>query len=118
MPNEAEARLVVQRGDLDDALDVLATQVPTLAVKLGAEGALARQGERSIRIPSLRVQVVDTTGAGDSVDAGFLYGYLNDWSLEESTRLACACGALSTRAAGGTEGQATLAEALGALEKG
>ena len=117
MPNEAEARLVVQRGDLNEALDVLATQVPTLAVKLGAEGALARQGERSIRIPSLRVQVVDTTGAGDSFDAGFLYGYLNDWSLEESTRLACACGALSTRAAGGTEGQATLAEALGALEK-
>jgi len=117
MPNEAEARLVVRRGDLDNALDVLATQVPTLAVKLGAKGALGRQGERSVRIPSLRVQVVDTTGAGDSFDAGFLYGYLNDWSLEESTRLACACGALSTRAAGGTEGQATLAEALGALEK-
>ena len=77
MPNAAEARLIARRDALDAALDVLAAQVPVLAVKLGAEGGLARQGETTVRAPSLSVEVVDTTGAGDSFDAGFLYGFLN-----------------------------------------
>jgi sugar/nucleoside kinase (ribokinase family) len=58
------------------------------------------------------VKVVDTVGAGDSFDAGFLYGYLNGWDLSRSLRLGCACGALSTQKAGGTAGQPTLAEAM------
>jgi sugar/nucleoside kinase (ribokinase family) len=58
------------------------------------------------------VNVVDTTGAGDSFDAGFIYGYLTERSLSQSLRLACVCGSLSTRAAGGTGAQATLQEAL------
>jgi sugar/nucleoside kinase (ribokinase family) len=115
IPNEAEARHVARREDLDEALDVLAAQVPTIAVKLGAEGGLARQGEQIVRAPPLPVQVIDTTGAGDSFDAGFLYGYLCGWSLARSLRLACACGSLSIRASGGTDGQATLGEALAAL---
>jgi sugar/nucleoside kinase (ribokinase family) len=41
-----------------------------------------------------------------------MYGYLNDWELEKSLRLACVCGALSTQQAGGTNGQPTLEEAL------
>jgi sugar/nucleoside kinase (ribokinase family) len=118
MPNEAEARLIAARSDLSRALDVLSEQVPTLAIKLGADGGLARQGDQIVRAPSLPVPIVDTTGAGDSFDAGFLYGYLNRWSLERSLRLACACGSLSIRAAGGTDGQATLGEALEALGEG
>jgi sugar/nucleoside kinase (ribokinase family) len=86
--------------------------VERLAIKLGAEGALGiRKGEK-IRVPSIPVSVVDTVGAGDSFDAGFLYGYLNSWSLEKSLKLACACGALSTQRAGGTDGQPTLEEAM------
>ncbi len=115
LPNEAEALAISQRGDLRQALDTLLGWVPTLAVKRGREGALARQGGQTIRVPSLPVHVVDTTGAGDSFDAGFLYGYLHGWPLERSLRLACACGALSTRCAGGTDGQPTLSEALGAM---
>lgn len=115
MPNEAEARFIARHNTLDAALDALASYVPTLAVKLGAQGGLARQGEKTVRAPSLPVRVVDTTGAGDSFDAGFLYGYLNAWPLERSLRLACACGSLSTRTAGGTTGQPTLTEALTAM---
>jgi sugar/nucleoside kinase (ribokinase family) len=117
IPNEAEARHIARQENLDAALDALAAQVPTIAVKLGAEGGLARQGEQTVRAPSLAVQVLDTTGAGDSFDAGFLYGYLYGWSLARSLRLACACGSLSTRASGGTDGQPTLDEAIAALEE-
>jgi len=40
------------------------------------------------------------------------YGYLNQWSLEKSLRLACVCGALSTQRAGGTDAQPTFNEAI------
>jgi sugar/nucleoside kinase (ribokinase family) len=58
------------------------------------------------------VTIVDTVGAGDSFDAGFIYAHLNHWNLERGLRLACACGALSTQRAGGTAGQPTLQGAL------
>jgi sugar/nucleoside kinase (ribokinase family) len=61
---------------------------------------------------SIPVNVIDTVGAGDSFDAGFIYGYLHDWGLEKSLRLACVCGGLSTQQAGGTNGQSTLEEAM------
>ena len=91
-------------------------QVPLATVKQGAEGAIARRGEETVRAVPPSVQVVDTTGAGDSFAAGFVYGYLADWPLEKTLRLACACGALTTRQPGGTNGQATLAEALEAID--
>ncbi len=56
--------------------------------------------------------MVDSVGAGDSFDAGFIFGFLKGWGLEKALRLAAACGSLSTRAAGGTAAQPTLAEAL------
>jgi sugar/nucleoside kinase (ribokinase family) len=61
------------------------------------------------------LQVVDTTGAGDAFDAGFVRGYLAGWPLERTLRLACACGALATREPGGTAGQPTLEKALEAM---
>jgi sugar/nucleoside kinase (ribokinase family) len=64
-------------------------------------------------VPSLPVEPVDTVGAGDSFNAGFLAGWLGGRDLESSLRLAVTCGALSTRAAGGTAAQPTMAEALG-----
>jgi ribokinase len=64
-----------------------------------------------LRAAAKQVDVVETTGAGDSFDAGFLAARLNGEALESSLALACACGALSTRRAGGTAGQPTLEEA-------
>jgi sugar/nucleoside kinase (ribokinase family) len=116
MPNEAEARLISGCDSLDAALERLADDVPTLAVKLGPDGGLARQGDVIVRAPALSVEVIDTTGAGDTFDAGFLYGCLKGWPLERSLQLACACGSLSTRSAGGVRGQPTLSEALVAME--
>jgi sugar/nucleoside kinase (ribokinase family) len=109
--------LITGEDDFTKAVDLLSEQVPTLAVKLGVQGGLARRGKESVNAPILPVKVVDTTGAGDSFNAGFLYGYLNNFSLKDSLVLACVCGSLSTRAAGGTAAQPTLEEALRSIEE-
>jgi len=112
LPNEKEAVSLSEESNVDLAADRLGSRVEALAIKLGAEGALGvREGAR-VRVASIPVKVIDTIGAGDSFDAGFLFGYLNQWNLEKSLRLACVCGALSTQEAGGTNGQPTLEQAM------
>ncbi len=112
LPNAVEATAITGMPDPHAALAALAALTPTVAVKLGAEGAIARHGEETAASPSFPVRVADTTGAGDSFDAGFVYGWLQGWDLARCLRVACACGSLSTRAVGGIAGQATAAEAL------
>lgn len=112
LPNEKEAKSLSREQDVELAADRLGLKVETLAVKLGAAGAIGVQASQKIKAPSIPANVVDTVGAGDSFNAGFLYGYLHKWELEPSLRLACACGALSTQKAGGTNAQPTLKEAM------
>ena len=112
LPNATEACALTGVPDVEEAAARLARIVRVVAVKLRAEGALGVQGEQMARVPSLPVAVVDTVGAGDNFDAGFLYGYLHGWPLERALRLGTVCGALSTRAAGGVAGQPTLDEVL------
>ncbi len=114
LPNCAEATRIANRPDVHQAAAALAAGGPLVAVKLGARGALgAEQGRGLIELPSLpTVATVDTIGAGDSFDAGVLTGLLSGYGLERALALGCACGALSTRAIGGTSAQPTLGEAL------
>jgi sugar/nucleoside kinase (ribokinase family) len=88
---------------------------PLVVVKRGRLGAAARTAGREVTHPGVRVASVDATGAGDSFDAGFLAAWLRGAALEDALALACACGALSTRAPGGTDAQPTRAEAEAAL---
>ena len=90
--------------------------MPTVAVKLGADGAVARRGEEFAAVRAPPVEVVDTTGAGDTFGAGLIAGLLDGRPLAGALRLAVACGTLSTRAAGGTGSQPTLDEAEAASE--
>ncbi len=112
LPNEKEALSLSGGGDVNSAASSLGSRVETLAIKMGADGAIGVCEKKSISVPSIPVKVVDTVGAGDSFDAGFIFGYLNGWELEKSLRLAAVCGALSTQSAGGTDGQPTLEEAM------
>lgn len=112
LPNEKEAVSLSRKADIDAAVDRLRRKVETLAIKLGAEGALGITAAQKVRVASIPVKVVDTVGAGDSFDAGFLYGYLHKWELAKALRLACVCGALSTQKEGGTQAQPALEEAL------
>lgn len=116
LPNEKEALSLTRQSTIQLAAEQLISKVETIGIKLGAEGALGACNGEETRVASILVDVVDTVGAGDSFDAGFLYGYLNRWSLQESLKLACVCGGLSTQRAGGTAGQPTLGEALAFLK--
>lgn len=117
LPNETEALAISGAPDLLSALDALSRRVGTVAIKLGADGAVARRRGEEVRARPLPVTVVDAVGAGDSFDAGFIYGALDGRPLTESLRLGLACGSLSVTAAGGTAAQPTLEEALAAIEK-
>ena len=112
LPNEKEAVSLSGDTNVDLAANRLGRRVEMVAIKIGAEGALGVSQNKKVRVPSIPANVVDTVGAGDSFDAGFLFGHLNGWSLEKSLRLACVCGALSTQKAGGVNGQPTLDEAM------
>jgi sugar/nucleoside kinase (ribokinase family) len=114
LPNETELLTIAGADSLDQAAAKM-RHVPTIAVKLGAKGACAwhtADDNHKVCVGTGSVTVVDTTGAGDSFDAGFVYGHLAGWDLTRTLRFASTCGSLSTRAIGGTGSQATLDEAL------
>jgi len=110
--NAAEATRIARKDDVEAAARLLAEQCRLVVVKLGGDGALAVSDGEVVRVSSARVEVVDTVGAGDSFDAGFLAAQLDGRSLEESLAIGVACGSLSTRAAGGTHAQALRAEVM------
>ena len=112
LPNQQEALSLTRTTAIADAARKLARQTGVAAIKLGAAGALAAQGDALVRASSIPVQVVDTVGAGDSFDAGFIYGHLHDWPLDKTLRLAAVCGALSTRQPGGVAAQPDIEEAM------
>ena len=122
-PNRDEALAVAasfgarQEADADDLewlLETLAALGPRPVVKCGAQGAVTLDGKAVVRAAAPLAVPVDTIGAGDSFDAGFVYGHLQGWPVGRSLALATACGSLSTRAAGGVEAQPRLEEALAA----
>jgi sugar/nucleoside kinase (ribokinase family) len=96
----------------EQALIALAARVPTVAVKRGSAGAAAMRSAARAEASPPPVEVVDAIGAGDSFDAGLVYGALAGWPLDRALALAVVCGARSTRASGGTAAPATLEEAL------
>jgi sugar/nucleoside kinase (ribokinase family) len=114
-PNAVECCSIAHSHIIEEAMQKLASISRILVVKLGTQGALLRKDDLLLQAESIPVTVADTVGAGDSFDAGFLYGYLSGWGLDRTLRLATICGALSTRQAGGTTAQPTLEEALSLL---
>ena len=116
LPNDAEACAISRQVNVSQALATLATRITTVAVKCGADGAVAQRGTEVVRTTSIKTDFVDAVGAGDSFNAGMVYGILAGWPLAKAVRLGAVCGSLSTRAAGGTAAQPTLAEAQPYLE--
>ncbi len=117
LPNGAEAVRIAGVSDVDTAAEVLADRGHAVAVKLGDRGALARQGDEAVRVGPVGSEIVDTTGAGDAFDAGFVSAFVHGRPLARALAMANACGALSCRSVGGVDGQPTFKEALAVIDR-
>ncbi|MDI6772430.1 MAG: carbohydrate kinase family protein [bacterium] len=110
MPSWRDARWFTRREEPEAALEVLAGFVDVPVIKLGPEGAIGMHEGRPLRVSPPAVAVVETTGAGDAFDAGFLWAYLRGEAVARCLLAGNICGALSTRAPGGTAAFPTLRE--------
>ena len=79
--NEEEAKALTQMS-AEESLHYIADKVDIAIVKVGKKGSLIKRGEEVVTIGCNKVDVVDTTGAGDMYAAGFLYGLINGYDLE------------------------------------
>jgi sugar/nucleoside kinase (ribokinase family) len=103
LPNEREACKAAGTEDLEDAIRRLSGIVPLVVVKLGRKGSLAQKKSARITAPTKEVVAIDTVGAGDSFDAGFLREFVHGGDLSNCLASGNLAGALSTTMPGGTE---------------
>jgi len=107
-PNENEIKLLSRKNDIDAAAAYFLQYVPVVALKLGSDGGKVYSDETVFSARPLNVEVQDTIGAGDSFDAGFLYGYINNLPLELCLKCGLFCGSMNVTQSGGCKGQADI----------
>jgi ribokinase len=124
LPNRTELLGIAAALSVDDTADLLAAARrvtafgPTVVVKDGADGALLVRPDGSHHHqPGVRLALVDTTGAGDTFNAGFLAALLDGRDEETALRWACMAGSRATQYAGGTGGHQTRSELLAAVDE-
>jgi len=103
LPNDDEAIRIARAENLADAIEKLKSKVKVLVVKQGEAGAILCEGNKTYSSPGFKVSAIETTGAGDSFNAGFLLKYLEGKDWTECLRYGNACGAIAVSAIGGTE---------------
>jgi sugar/nucleoside kinase (ribokinase family) len=119
MPSEAEAVMLAGTSELEAmAASFASCGARNVIIKLGERGCFL-QPENGVTelIPSLVVQAVDTTGAGDAFVAGFVTGLAQGWDAERCARLAVTVGAMCVMATGASSGVRSLAETLEFMER-
>jgi sugar/nucleoside kinase (ribokinase family) len=116
LPNELELAAITGCAGVPDGLRALHNGHTQTVVKRGQLGCASLDKGQPVDVPAFAVDPIDSTGAGDSFDAGFLHAWLRGRPLRECMRWGSACGSLSTRGTGGTAGQASAAEVQNLLE--
>jgi sugar/nucleoside kinase (ribokinase family) len=100
--NEHEVKAIADIASVSKASTALAKRVNLVVAKLGSDGALAADQDGVYKNPAFPVEVVDTTGAGDSFNAGFIYKYVvQGGTRSQALRFANACGAIAATRVGG-----------------
>lgn len=102
--NETECQHYTRCEDIETGARKLAEKAGMAVIKLGKQGAMAVKDGEKFFAPSYKVQAVDTTGAGDSFNAGFIYGFLQGLPMEECLKCGNGCGSLSVTKLGGNTG--------------
>ena len=109
--NEREALLFSGAGSVNESVKKLRSNGQIFVVKLGSRGALAVGADgRQARVRGMKVRTVDSTGAGDAFNGGFLHWWLQGAGIDKCLRAGNICGALSTRAPGGSASAPSLTE--------
>ena len=102
--NEREMVLIKEATCTRDSASELLKRPKAIVLKRGPEGCRICTDSEVIEVPGHFARVVDTTGAGDTFNASFVYGYLRGWSLKKSAVLANAVGAVKvTKMGAGTK---------------
>jgi sugar/nucleoside kinase (ribokinase family) len=101
LPNEDELLRIADASTLEESLDKLSSRVPLIVVKCGSRGAVVQRGAQRDWVAPLIVEPVDTIGAGDSFNAGFLYAWLQNKDPLRAAAFGNITGALSTLRPGG-----------------
>jgi ribokinase len=109
MPNAGELALLTGKTDYKAGARLLIDEgVEALAVKLGSKGCYVTDKEESCMVEPFKVNVVDTTGAGDAFDAGFIYGLLSRKNINEAGKIGNFIASRSITAMGARAGLPTL----------
>lgn len=120
LPNDHEACTLAGTAPATVAAARLAERVGTVAVTSGSDGAFACRAGALVHVGAAVVDpasMVDAVGAGDTFDAGFLYGHVHGWELERCLQVGVGAAALSLRGRGGTAALGTIDEALAAVRR-
>jgi len=115
-PNAQEARILTGEKSVENALNMLADFTDTVVIKLGAEGCICQQGLKSFHVPGIQTRVLDTTGAGDNFNCGFLFGQVKGYSLHDCLRIANICGGMSVQGYGGASTSPTYQQVVSMLK--
>jgi sugar/nucleoside kinase (ribokinase family) len=94
------AQLGNTRSMLDTARKILRSGIKTALVTMAKAGCLVAQDHHAVNVYAPRVKAVDGCGAGATFSAGYIYGYLNGWDMEQSARFATAAASLKVTRAG------------------
>jgi sugar/nucleoside kinase (ribokinase family) len=102
LPNEQEALNISGCKTIEDSLNKLSLSSKIVVIKLGKEGAITKFNNEIIRTKTFDLTPKDTTGAGDSFNAGFISNWLVEKDIKKSLIMGNACGAISTTKLGGS----------------
>ncbi len=106
LPGVAELQMLSGVEGIKESVRALFAyrELQLIVLKRGRKGASVYTRSGSVEVPAYAVKEVDPTGAGDSFDAGFLCGMLEERPVEECARMAAAAGALNAASFGPMEG--------------
>jgi len=113
IPCRAAAFELTEKSDYEEILlDLLDFGPKIVGVTLGSEGCMFATDKGIVRKAPFKIEVLDTTGAGDAFHAGFLYGFLKGWNIEKSAEFANLVASLKCRKPGPRDGLPTITEAM------
>jgi sugar/nucleoside kinase (ribokinase family) len=111
LPSEAEAKYLSRKKNIKNAGRTILKKGPSIvAMKLGRKGCLVMDKNDELLVPAFNVETIDTTGAGDAYNAGFLAGHLKGWDLKRSAEFATAAAALKIMKVGARNGLPRIGE--------